>query len=287
MTRRSWLATLGAAALAAPRAMNFGAQLYTLRRVLPHAAPAALQRLAAAGYKEVEILRADLARLRPLLAGHGLACPSAHIETPIVTGNWDLWRKAAGAAFPAPVTAATVAAELKAAGVRYAVIAYLLPGDERRDPAAFADRMNRAGEVFHKAGIQLVYHHHAFEFDPAPGRRAFDVLFERFDPKLVAWQCDVFWAAVAGEDPARLLAKLRGRVPLVHLKDKLAALPRGFSEDVGKEAFREAGAGGIDFRAVLDAAQAAGVRHFFVEQDETEGDPVVSLERSLAHLKRL
>lgn len=287
MTRRSWIATLGAAALAAPRSMNFGAQLYTLRRVLPDAAAAALQRLAAAGYKEVEILRSDLARLRPLLAAYGLACPSAHIETPIVTGNWDVWRKVAGAAFPAPLTAEAVAADLQAAGVRYAVIAYLLPGDERRDPAAFAGRMNRAGEVFRKAGIQLVYHHHAFEFDPAPGRRAFDVLFERFDPKLVAWQCDVFWASVAGEDPARLLAKLKGRVPLVHLKDKLATLPRGFSENVGKDAFREVGSGAIDFRAVLDAARAAGVRHFFVEQDETEGDPVVSLERSIAHLKRL
>ena len=35
----------------------------------------------------------------------------------------------------------------------------------------------------------------------------------------------MFWVSVAGHDPAELLGKLKGRVPLVHLKDKAADTP--------------------------------------------------------------
>jgi hypothetical protein len=47
------------------------------------------------------------------------------------------------------------------------------------------------------------------------------------------------------------------------------------------------GAGAIDIAAVLKAAQTAGVEHYFVEQDQTPGDPLVSLRESYQYLQKL
>ena len=44
---------------------------------------------------------------------------------------------------------------------------------------------------------------------------------------------------------------------------------------------------GFDFRAVLNAAPAAGVKHYFVEQDQTPGDPIDSLRKSFDYLKAI
>ena len=41
-----------------------------------------------------------------------------------------------------------------------------------------------------------------------------------------------------------------------------------------------------DFPAILAAARAAGVQHYFVEQDYTAGDPLASLAESYAYLAR-
>lgn len=39
--------------------------------------------------------------------------------------------------------------------------------------------------------------------------------------------------------------------------------------------------------AVLNAAAAAAVEHYFVEQDHTAGDPIDSLRKSYAYLRSL
>jgi sugar phosphate isomerase/epimerase len=47
------------------------------------------------------------------------------------------------------------------------------------------------------------------------------------------------------------------------------------------------GNGVIDWPKVLSAAAKAGVRHYFVEQDQTPGDPLASLKESYNYLSRL
>jgi hypothetical protein len=39
--------------------------------------------------------------------------------------------------------------------------------------------------------------------------------------------------------------------------------------------------------SVLKAAAAAGVKHYFVEQDQTAGDPIDSLRDSYQYLQKL
>jgi sugar phosphate isomerase/epimerase len=98
---------------------------------------------------------------------------------------------------------------------------------------------------------------------------------------------DVFWVSVAGHDPMELLRKFSGRVPLLHCKDKLSGTEVMYKETVPRTAFKEVGSGVIEWPKVLNAAGAAGVAHYFVEQDQTPGDPLVSLKQSFGYLSKL
>jgi hypothetical protein len=43
----------------------------------------------------------------------------------------------------------------------------------------------------------------------------------------------------------------------------------------------------MDWKGILRAAAAAKVEHYFVEQDQTPGDPVESLRQSFGYLSKL
>jgi hypothetical protein len=47
------------------------------------------------------------------------------------------------------------------------------------------------------------------------------------------------------------------------------------------------GAGTLDLKRILRVATETGVKHYFVEQDETPGDPLTSLKVSASYLKTL
>jgi sugar phosphate isomerase/epimerase len=104
----------------------------------------------------------------------------------------------------------------------------------------------------------------------------------------VKLELDVFWVSITGADPVALLGQSSGRVALVHLKDKARDTPRETDERrVAPGAFKEVGSGTLDFPAILKAAAAAGVEHYFVEQDHTPGDPLASLAASYKYLQSL
>lgn len=276
------------------RAMkNIGVQLYTVREALPEKPLETLQALAAIGYKEVEVIRRDLDRIAPSLKRAGLKATSIHIEAPLVTGKWAAWRAAAQSNSPLPpdYNLSSAIADAQKHGIKYVVVAYLFPqerGGGLDFYRQFADQMNRAGEQCRKAGLKLCYHNHAFEFERMAGRTPLDVLMERFDGKLVDLELDVFWVAMAGNDPVQLIKRYRGRVPLLHLKDKAKGAERQTQEAmVPAAAFTEVGNGELDFAAILRAASEAGTKHYFVEQDQTPGDPLQSLRQSYTYLQGL
>lgn len=297
MDRRTWLrlAAMSAAfsaahPLQAKKGRTLGVQLYTVREQLGDRADATLKAIASIGYQELEVLRGDLAAVVPIAKRYGLAPVSAHIEGPFVTGNWEAW--GAFRKLPEGYSLERALDEMRAHGVRYAVVSYLMPA-EREGSQAFYEKLaaslNRAGELARKAGVTLGYHNHAFELDPLPdGRRPLDVLVSGTDPALVKLELDVFWVGVTGADPAEAIQRYKGRVELLHLKDRAADAPRVTDErQVPPTAFREVGSGSLDFRAILKAADAAGVKHFFVEQDHTPGDPLGSLRQSYQYLSTL
>lgn len=288
LTRREWIATAAAAATAtslhAAMPKPLGAQLYTVRNILMKEPDRVFRTLAEIGYTEVEGNRADLVQLDSKIRQYGLKPVSCHIETPLITQKW--------APYPdlKPMTLDAAIESAKKVGVEYFTLAYISPG-ARGDNEDFyrrtADMMNLAGQKCKKEGMQFAYHNHAYEFGGQPGKRPIDIFVERMDPRYVQFELDVFWLSVAGQDPVEALKKWKGRVALLHLKDKAKDAPHQFSENMPANAFKEVGSGSIDFPAILKAAPAAGVKQYIVEQDQTPGDPLESLRKSFNYLKTL
>lgn len=303
-TRREWLqaaaagtvtAAAGAGLRAAGGSRPWGVQIYTVREQLKTQAAATFKAIAEIGYKEVEVLHAGMADSVRLARAVGLSPVSLHIESPLVTGDWSAYRdmaKAMGTQLPPDsYDINAMAAGAKALGIKYLVVSYLMPA-ERSTPGffdSFPDAMNKAGEAVKKAGLQLCYHNHGFEFEKgSDGRTVLEAMMSRFDRSLVKLELDVFWVSITGADPVSLLQQHSGRVALMHLKDTAAGSPVETNErNVPPTAFKEVGSGSLDFKAILKAADAAGVEHFFVEQDHTPGDPVASLKKSFSYLQQI
>jgi sugar phosphate isomerase/epimerase len=292
ITRRSWsAASLGLLASHAARGAGhfthaLGAELYTVRNVLPKAADATLKAIAEIGYTEVETDHATLLQIAPMLKNYGLKPVSCHFETPLITGNWKAWPNYTNTS----ATWGQAIEDAKKFGVEYMVMAYIKP-EERGDLDYFkqiADKMNHAGMQSRAAGLKFCYHNHCFEFKGERGQRPIDIFLERLDRKAVGLELDVFWVSVGGNDPVEMLKQNAGRVPLVHLKDKEKGTPVLYLESQAKKTtFKEVGAGVLDFPAILKAAAAAGAQHYFVEQDQTPGDPIASLKQSYDYLRSI
>jgi sugar phosphate isomerase/epimerase len=277
LTRRELLA--GAAASAAlPHARTLpviGVQLYTVRTILPENPLETLAALERIGYREAEVVGSTLESIWPSLKKTSLKPVSVHLDTALFTREQD-----------------KLPAALEDAGRRgfaYVVCPYIAPKDRggvdvmRR----LGETLNRAGELCRRSGLRLCYHNHAFEFEPTPEGALLDVLMKTADPKLVALELDIMWSHVAGVDPADVLRRYGSRVALIHLKNVAEGTEKRYDESVPRTAFREVGNGAIDVPAVLKSAAAAGVKHYFVEQDQTPGDPVASLRQSYDYLKNL
>ena len=271
----SLAAALGASGHAA-QLKTLGVQLYTVRSVLPHKPRETLDAIRAIGYQEVEATYAGLDDLWPALQASGLKPVSIHLDSQSVTqGN--------------PDDLSRIFDRLKQRGFTYAVFPYL-PEPERGGIdviRAIAEKLNRAGEKCRAAGMTFCYHNHAFEFATEKGATLFQVMLDSTDPKLVAFELDVFWVSVAGRDPAETIRELSGRLPLLHLKDKAEGTAVMYKESVPPTAFKEVGSGVLDWPTVLRAAAAAKVAHYIVEQDQTPGDPVDSLRQSFGYLSKL
>jgi sugar phosphate isomerase/epimerase len=278
LTRRTFAGALLASPLAFAKKFDkpLGVQLYTLRRDIPKDPKAIIDQLAAIGYKEVEAIFDSWPKVSALVKDAGLKATSIHLNGSLLSGSLDGLPK--------------IVDQVKADGFPFAVMPYVNPQD-RGGADQFkklADRMNTIGEAFAKVKIQFCYHHHAFEFATVDGNKTgMDIFMETFNPKLVKLEVDVMWLAVAGNNPAEFLLKHKGRVPLIHVKDLAKDTPNQFSERVPPTAFKEVGAGSLDIAGILKAAMKSGVKHYFVEQDQTPGPAIPSLKQSYEALRQI
>jgi len=139
-------------------------------------------------------------------------------------------------------------------------------------------KLNRAGEVFHKAGMTLCYHNHQHEFRKLGGSLVLERIYAETDPKHLQGEIDTYWVQYGGGDPVSWCEKLSGRLPIVHLKDYRVNADN-------QPTFAEVGSGNLNFKAIVAAAEGAGCRWFAVEQDTCEGDPFESVRESLEYIR--
>lgn len=125
--------------------------------------------------------------------------------------------------------------------------------------------LNERGAVLRPFGIRLGYHNHNMEFAPLDGgATGWDILIRETDPALVNFELDLGWTSAAGHDPVVELGRLKGRVKAVHVKDIKASTKTNFV--MGQDP-TEVGSGRLQWAKILPAALAAGVEHFYVEQE--------------------
>ncbi|HEY0458091.1 MAG TPA: sugar phosphate isomerase/epimerase [Pyrinomonadaceae bacterium] len=245
---------------------KIGLQLYTVRRDLEKDFEGTLRQVANLGIDEIEFagyFGQKPGRIKELLKSLKLKAPAAHIGTDELRGGL-----------------AKAIEDARTIGHKYLVLGYL-PEEERKsldDYKRLVELLNKAGEACRKAGLQFAYHNHDFEFKRAENRVPYDLILAQSDADNVKMELDLYWISKAGFDPLPYFEKYPKRFPLVHVKD-MDATP--------KKSFTEVGRGTIDFKKIFSKAGAAGIAHYFIEQDETPAAPLESVKISLQYLKAL
>ncbi len=261
-----------------PFGMPVGLQLYTVRDQCVKDFEGTIKKIAAIGYKEVEIYDfygKTAAEARKLLDDNGLKSPSGHWMLPVLQTKL-------GKAIE----------DAKTMGCEYIVMPILDKPAERKKLDQYkklVESFNKIGEQCRKAGLQFAYHNHNFEFQTMDGKLVYDFLLAELDPELVKMEMDCFWVTHAGHDPVAYLEKYPGRIPMLHIKDLKAGNQSATELDAEKGAslFAEVGNGTIDWKRIFAAAHKSGLKHYFVEQDFCAGDPLDSIKMSFDYLHNL
>jgi len=244
------------------------AQLYTVREFTqsPEDIAKTMKKVAAIGYEAVQLSALapmDPKELRRICDGEGLTICATHI-------GYEQMRDEPEA----------VIEEHNILGCKYPAIGGL--PSEYRNAEGFARFAKEASEVaarLAEGGMTFAYHNHSFEPEKFADRTGLEILYEDSDPRYFMAEIDTYWIQHGGGSSVAWINKLKGRLPLLHLKDMTI---RG-----GKQIMAEVGEGNLDWPGILAAAKDAGVVWYIVEQDTCERDPFESLKISLENLKAM
>ena len=240
---------------------EIGLQSYTLREIFEPDPAGTLKMLKEIGYDYVELNERNYAErsadeLAGLVKDAGLYCPASHVNYENVRDD----------------TAGVIKA-LTTLGANYGVIPWI--SDQERtmeDYKRHAAMFNEKGKAFRDAGLRLAYHNHQFEFDDlGGGTTGEDILISETDPDLVAFELDLFWAALASVDIPALFAKYPGRFELCHIKD-MKGDPKAYRasrdyDDIGAALMVDVGAGDLPFEKWFAMNDVSGMKYFIAEHD--------------------
>ncbi len=249
---------------------GIAAQLYTVRDHMktPEDIAVSLHRVREMGYPGVEMAGLgplDAGQWKDLLDREGFTVCSSHTGFERLTDDFDavvaehrLWNCTR-------VTVSSMPAQYREAGEK-----------GFHDFARDADEM---GKRLHDQGLALGYHNHSFEFARFGPHTGLDILLEETDPRYLMSQLDTYWVQHGGGDPAAWTRLVKGRIPVIHVKDMVIA--------DGGQMFAEVGEGNLNWPAILDACRYSGVQWYVVEQDRSLRDPFDSLAISYRNMTKM
>jgi sugar phosphate isomerase/epimerase len=274
--RRTFLASIGAAALAAgcrtalagvipdssAKPSKLGIQLYTVRRLAATDLPGTLAQIATIGYREVELAgyyNRPAAEFSSLLKQNGLVAPSGHIAIDLIDTN-----------------PAKTFADAHAVGHEWITAPSLPRGKHETldDWKRVAAQFNAAAAKAKADGFRFAFHNHTDVIKPVNGVTPIDVLMAETDPSLVSFQMDIYWTISGGADPLALIKRYPNRFRMFHIKDGKPPYNDPSQTDVGQ--------GTIDFTPILATNR---IEHWFVESDSAK-DPIAFARNSFAYLKK-
>jgi sugar phosphate isomerase/epimerase len=245
---------------------DIGLQLYTVRNEMLKDNVGTLKKIASIGYKEIESAASDKgyyygfkpAEMKKVCKDLGMTLRSGHVH---YDNNWQQ----------------TIDQAVES-GQAYLIVSVMPEKGQTVDNyKRTAEIFNKAGEAAKKSNITFGYHNHDSEFEKDNGKVLYDVLLENTDPQFVKMEMDLGWVIVTGNDPLAYFEKYPGRFPLWHLKDM----------DLTARHSVEFGKGSLDVKKMLDNAKKAGMKYFFVEQEEYTGTAFDCLKYNMDYLKKL
>ncbi|CAI3792168.1 sugar phosphate isomerase/epimerase family protein [Pseudarthrobacter sp. MM222] len=239
--------------------MPYSIQLYTVRAALEEDLAGTIRRLAGIGFTMVEPYHfvANAAALKQAMAENNLTAPSGH--APLLSADQD---------------AIFAAAQQLGIGT---VIEPCVPNERWNtieDIKETAAQLNAAAAKAAGYGIRVGYHNHWWEIESMiDGKTALEHLADHLDAGLVL-ELDTYWAAVGGQNPAELLARLGDRVKFIHIKDGPVTADPSSQVAVGD--------GGMPVWDVLEAAGSLEVG--VIELDDFKGDMFEAVTDSYNYL---
>lgn len=245
---------------------NVGIQLYTFRKEMATDAAGTLKRIAGLGIKQIESARSDKGNyyglsgkeMQKVCTDLGMTLRSGHVHID------DKWQQTMD--------------EAAASGQEYLICSTMPTSGQTADNyKKVAEAFNKAGESCKKMGLKFGYHNHEYEFETDKGEVLYDVLLDNTDSALVHMEMDLGWVIVGGKNPLDYFKKYKGRFPLWHLKDM----------NMQKKQSTEFGKGGLDIKAMLQHQKDAGLKYFFIEQEEYASTPFESMQQNMEYLSWL
>jgi sugar phosphate isomerase/epimerase len=251
---------------AKPLNLEIGLQLYSLGSEMEKDFEGTLKAIAAIGYREVETTKLaygtrDAKQIATFLQSLELGWKSSHTSIPALQAGAEqiiASAKEAGLAYlicPTPWTK-----DPTGSGRTETHAGAILDSLTLDDWKWSADFLNKAGEQIKRAGVQLGYHNHEFDFRTYDGVVAYDELIRLTDPNLVKLELDCGWMVNAGYDPVTYLERFPNRYRLLHIKDLRPNSGRG-----SKVRTTEVGSGTIDWKKIFAAARSTEVAGYYVE----------------------
>ncbi|MFN2379198.1 MAG: sugar phosphate isomerase/epimerase family protein [Bacteroidales bacterium] len=270
MKRRQFIGAVGTAAVATSlmpllscrsRVPATGLILYTVRDAMADDVAGTLERIAEIGYNWIEAAdyRNGLfygmqpARFAGIVESVGMSLISSH--NGMNSENYE-----------------SIIDDCAAAGMKYVIIPSL-PDSAFNSADSLkqaADFFNIVGERASSAGLKAGFHNHQTELRAVDGIIPLDHFIENTDPGNFCFEMDVAWLSAEGASPVEYFNRYPGRFELLHIKDLTA-----------DKTDATLGEGTLDFVPIFSAVKKAGMKYFFVEQDNCiTHTPIESVEIS-------
>jgi len=284
------LAVLGAAilpksvfAFSAQKA-TVGLQLYSVRDDMKSDPKGSLKKLADMGYKVVEhagyadgkFYGFKPSEFKKILDDLGLKMYSGHVDFGMKA--WDASKKDFTDTWKQTVEDAAFM------GQKFVITPELAENAQKDYDVLLnvIDLWNKCGELCQKHGMKFGYHDDFNENAILHGKKLYDIIMEKSDPKLTLQQYDIAnLYNAAGTDPMEIIKKYPGRFDSLHVKDVL--------KEKNKENMHDStilGKGVLNVNEVVALAVKNGAWLLIIEQEAYQNEsPMDCAKDDLAAMK--
>lgn len=258
-------------ALAQNKKVPVGLELYSVRNELTKDLKGTVTAVAKMGYQVVEFYSPyfgwsvdQTKEIRKLMDDLGIRCMSTHNGMNAFTGD-----------------GVQKAIELnKILGAKYVVLASAGGNVKTVDDwKGVADKLTKATEQLHPAGLRAGFHNHQSEWKPIDGQKPLVILADN-TPKDFMMQLDVGTTMEVGEDPVAWIDAHPGRINSLHLKDWAPGEGKGYQVLFGE--------GVSPWKKIFNAAESkGGVEFYLIEQEGSRFPPLETAQKCLDAYKKL